>query len=78
MSSSDPDFIQRNGAWLLSMLGILATCMSGLMVYMLKSRCRRIRCCGVDCERDVLDLNAMQNVANVSSDTPAATQVSNA
>ena len=57
----DPDFIERNGAWLLSVIGVLATCASGMLAYFLRSRCRRIRCCGVECERDVLNLERVPN-----------------
>lgn len=51
---SEPDWVQRNGTWVLSMVGVLGACASGLLVYMIKSRCTRIRCCGIECERDVL------------------------
>ena len=53
----NPDFIERNGAWVLSMVGVLSACCSGLMVYMLKSRCTKIRLCGIECERDVLAMD---------------------
>ena len=56
-----PDFIERNGAWLLSVVGILGSCTTAVLVYFLRSRCRRIRCCGCECERDVLDLETTQN-----------------
>ena len=52
----EPDFVERNGAWLLSVLGVVSACVGGVLTYFLKSRCSRIRCCGVECERDVLDL----------------------
>ena len=52
----NPDFVERNGAWLLSVVGIAGTCVSGLLVYFLKSRCTSIKCCGCECERQVLDL----------------------
>ena len=55
-SGYDPDFIERNGAWLLSVLGVTTACVSGVLAYFLKSRCSRIKCCGVECERDVLNL----------------------
>ena len=63
--SSDPDFIQRNGAWLLSVIGLLTTCLSGCLVYMLKSRCTKIKCCGFECERDVVQIDARS--ANVET-----------
>jgi hypothetical protein len=52
----EPDFVERNGAWLLSVLGVVTACMSGILAYFLKSRCSRIKCCGIECERDVLNL----------------------
>lgn len=52
-----PDFLERNGSWLLSVVGLLIGCFSGMLTYFLKSRCRRIRCLGVECERDVVALD---------------------
>ena len=54
----EPDFIERNGAWLLSVLGIVSACCTSVLVYFLKSRCRTIKCCGVECERDVLEVSS--------------------
>lgn len=59
MSDYQPDFVERNGAWLLSVMGIMGTCVSAMFVYFLKSRCRSIKCCGMECERDVLDLKTV-------------------
>ena len=50
----DHDFIERNGAWLLSMVAAVGACLSGLMVYMMRSRCTEIEFCGWKCKRDVL------------------------
>lgn len=52
----EPDFIERNGAWVLSMLGVVLGCVSAILAYFLKSRCTKIKCCGAECTRDVLDL----------------------
>jgi hypothetical protein len=58
---SEPDWVQRNGTWLLSVTTLFTSCFAGLLVYALKSRCRRIRCCGcAECERDVLALDPSQ------------------
>ena len=56
----EPDFVERNGAWLLSVLGVATACVSGMLAYFLKSRCSRIRCCGMECERDVLNLERVR------------------
>lgn len=58
MSTYEPDFIERNGAWLLSMFGILTACVGGMMAYMIRSRCTKIRCCGFECDRDVIKMTA--------------------
>ena len=55
-----PDWVERNGAWALSLIGIFSSCFAGLLVYALKSRCVKIRCCGAECERDVLALEPSQ------------------
>eukprot|EP00966_Prymnesium_polylepis_P250751 5798170-Prymnesium_polylepis.2 len=52
----EPDFIERNGTWLLSLVGIMVTCFSGLLAFFLKRRCQTIKCCGCECQRDVLNL----------------------
>jgi hypothetical protein len=59
MSSYEPDFIERNGAWVLTIVGMFITCLSGVLVYFLKSRCTTIKCCGFECQRDVLDLTTV-------------------
>lgn len=59
----DPDFIERNGTWLLSLVGIVVTCFSGLLAYFLKSRCQTIKCWGCECQRDVLNLERVPESA---------------
>ena len=61
--SYDPDFVERNGTWLLSVIGISMSCLAGILAYLLKSRCRTIKCCGCECERDVLDLERVPREA---------------
>jgi hypothetical protein len=60
LQMSEPDWVQRNGTWLLSVFGVFTACFSGLLVYALKSRCKKIRCCGAECERDVVALEPNQ------------------
>lgn len=64
----EPDFLERNGAWLLTVIGGLGTGVGMLLTYFLKSRCKHIECCGVVCDREVLDLNDKQ----ISSKTVGA------
>tara|TARA_X000000368_G_scaffold40997_1_gene29657 strand:+ start:4047 stop:4493 length:447 start_codon:yes stop_codon:yes gene_type:complete len=51
----EPDFIERNGTWVLSVMAVLSSCCGAALVYMLKSRCTTLKCCGLEIERDVLD-----------------------
>ena len=52
----DPDFIEKNGAWLLTVLAGITACFGGVLTYFLKSRCSRIQCWGMSCVRDVVEL----------------------
>ncbi len=54
----EPDFVERNGAWILSVMALVGSCCTAVLVYFLKSRCVSIRCCGMECIRDVLNLDA--------------------
>ena len=53
-----PDFIERNGAFVLTVIGVLTGCVGGMFTFFLKSRCKKIRCCGIECDRQVLELEA--------------------
>ena len=55
MGDYSPDFVERNGTWMLSVMAVLSSCCGAVLVYMLKSRCRTMKCCGVEIEREVLD-----------------------
>ena len=58
--AQDPDFLERNSAFLLSVFGILSGCFAGLTAYFLKSRCTSISCFCCKCERDPLPADAIQ------------------
>ena len=51
------DFLGRNGAWMLAIVGSFITCVGVVLTYFLKSRCKKIECCGIKCDRDVVQLN---------------------
>lgn len=69
-----PDFIERNGTWLITVIGLGTTCIGGVFAYFLKSRCTRIEFCGVRCDREVLALDAkdvgIQVDDNSNTDSP--------
>ena len=68
MKGEPPDFLQKHGAWLLTIVGIATGAFSALLVYFLKSRCRKISCWGLSCDREVLELDP-NNVDLTSSTT---------
>ena len=66
----NPDFIERNGTWLLGMIGIVATCVGGMFTYFLKSRCSEIKCLGFECVRDVVALDPKDVKIETTSSDP--------
>ena len=60
MSSSDTDSLSGSEQFMLISGGIAAAgaCLGMILQFVLKSRCTSIRCCGIMCERSVVDLQA--------------------
>ena len=54
----NPDFIERNGAWLLSVIASSSALFGYLLSYLLKSRCKKIDCWGLKCDRTPIDLDS--------------------
>jgi len=51
---ADASFVERNDAFILTIFTLMGTCLAGVSMYFLKSRCTRISCCFGSCERDPL------------------------
>ena len=51
-----PDFLEKNGSWLLTVIGLGIGCVGTVLTYFLRSRCKEIKCWGVQCTRDVVAL----------------------
>ena len=62
-----PDFLDKHGAWVLTIVGVATGCVGTLLAYFLKSRCKKIKLCGLECDREVVALEP-QNV-EVTSQT---------
>ena len=65
----DPDFLEKHGAWLLTIIGVATACIGTVLTYFIKSRCKKIKCCGMSCDRDVIELSPSE--VEIKSDAPA-------
>ncbi len=54
---SPQDFLQKHNGFLLTLVGLVGTGAGVLLAYCLKSRCTKISCCGLKCERKPIELN---------------------
>jgi hypothetical protein len=48
-----PDFLQKHGAWVLTVVGVSTACLGTIFAYFLKSRCKRIKLGCLECDREV-------------------------
>ena len=53
----DPDFVEKNGAFLLTVIASGSACLALTFTYFLKSRCKNITTPCVSCQRDVIELD---------------------
>ena len=67
------EFIDKNDTFILTFFGLFSSCVAGCLVYLLKSRCTRIKCGCVACERLPLSESVLSppvvSVAPPSEDT---------
>ena len=52
------DWGSENTEFIILVLGMLGIAFGGLATFLLKSRCSRLRCCCIECERNTIDLTA--------------------
>ncbi len=65
------EFVKENSAFILTFTGILGSCCTGVLVFLLRSRCTKIACCGFSCERNVIPASQLTNVT-IERDPPQA------
>lgn len=73
-SESFSSFVRENSAFLLTISTVFTGCISGMLVYMLKSRCTNITCCwgGFNCEREVIPANRLDIVSSPAPSVSSA------
>ena len=54
---SPASFLEKNGTFVLTLFGIVSTGIGIVLTYFLKSRCVEIKCWGIFCKRQPLELD---------------------
>jgi hypothetical protein len=52
----EPDFLEKHSTFVLTITASLSATLGVLLSYILKSRCKKIQCCGLSCDRDPIEL----------------------
>ena len=71
---SPPDFLTKHGTFFLTLIGAVGGGIGVLLTYCLKSRCTKIKFCGLGCTRTPVPLNVNVNT-NVNENTNENTNV---
>ena len=54
MSENNTNQMAVSESFIIALVGIGSACIGGFLTFLLRSRCRTIKCCGIQIERDVL------------------------
>ena len=55
-------FVELNSGFIITFFGMFGACISGTLVYFLRSRCSHIKCCCIECTRQPI---SEENIASV-------------
>lgn len=55
--------------------GFVSTLFVRVLTFLIKSRCRQIKCCCMECERDVIDQNNLRNTVIRDIEMPESARV---
>ena len=56
LGCNPPDWLEKHNAFLLSLIGVSSGVLGLFLNHILKSRCKKISCLGMSCDRDVIPL----------------------
>ncbi len=60
-----PDWLEKHETFTLTMVATVSAAITALLAYFLKSRCTKIKCFGMSCNRQPLNLDEIANdIAN--------------
>lgn len=71
-------FIEKNSAFLLTVLGMVGGVVASMLTFCVKSRCTTIRCWGMECVRDVIKLDTADVKIEMPTNTGPVNTSSNA
>ena len=57
------EFVQTNSAFLLTTFGLCGAALAACLTCALKSRCSKIKCCGFECDRQVISEGELANAS---------------
>ena len=60
---SPPSWLEKHEGWTITMVGLASGFLGVLLTYFLKSRCTKIKCCGLGCDREPLPAEAVEATA---------------
>lgn len=61
-------FVELNSGFIITFFGMFGACVSGTLVYFLRSRCTRIKCGCIECVRQPISEENMNNISLNTSD----------
>ena len=56
LGCDQPDWLEKHNAFLLSLIGVCSGVLGLCLSHILKSRCSKITCWGISCDREVVAL----------------------
>lgn len=56
----EPDWLEKHEGFVITIVGLMGGACGVLLTYFLKSRCRKISCWGLSCDREPIPLDASQ------------------
>ena len=54
MSENNTNSMAVSESFIIALVGIGSACVGGFLTFLLRSRCHTIKCCGIECQRDVI------------------------
>ena len=56
----EPDWLEKHSTFVITVIGLITGVLGVVLTYFLKSRCTKISCWGVSCDRDPVQLDSTQ------------------